>query len=246
MLTVSCFFLWVCVYVSDAEGNGDSISAAVQAERIALLTSALNNHNQAQTQASSPQPHLLRSQSLTPPQRLQGSASGSSYVDISLPQVVRPSQHQQYTRPQQQHVHRSQSHFELGAQYANCQPIYQTSAPRQPPFLAAPSQQQGHAHAAEPAPLLPSFLQDIVASPTLSPASTSPSSAELSIDDYDHEYSEYREYGAYDVRRVPRSGGTGSLADLGISSIWKLGGDEKTGLSATAAAFAMPRRVESS
>jgi hypothetical protein len=74
-----------------------------------------------------------------------------------------------------------------------------------------------------PAPLLPSFLQDIVQSPTLSPASTSPSSAELSIEDYGE-------------RVLPRlSNRTNpSSSNLAISNIWKLDGDETKGLSGIA------------
>ncbi|KAF7966307.1 hypothetical protein HWV62_39205 [Athelia sp. TMB] len=229
-----------------AEGNGDSISAAVQAERIALLTSALNQ--------VSPQPSVVpRSHSSTPPQR----SAGGGYVDISPPQAVRPQQHQQQyfsqQQPQQQQrqqpqlpqVHRSQSQFELGAQYANCQPIYQTSAPRQNSLpmssysLLNGMGQQQQLGSGAPAPLLPSFLQDIVQSPTLSPASMSPSSAELSFDEYEYDFG----VGVRTSKEsVPRSTVdlSDSMAKLGLSSIWKLGGEETKGLSATAAAFQMP------
>ena len=151
--------------LADAEGNGDSISAPIQAERIALLTSVL-----AQTQLSdgntgnaSPLP-VIRSHSSTPPNtrhpRRPTDTSGL------LPNSV----------------HRSHSQLELTAQYTshiNSLPIYQTSGHRQPSplYSTGPEFNQGHqVHA--PAPLLPSFLQDMVQSPTLSPSSSS--SADLS------------------------------------------------------------------
>ena len=78
-------------------------------------------------------------------------------------------------------VHRSNSQLELTAQYThiNSRPIYQTSGHRQPSplYTTGPEFNQGHQVLA-PAPLLPSFLQDIVQSPTLSPSSSS--SADLS------------------------------------------------------------------
>ncbi|KAF9025062.1 hypothetical protein BDZ89DRAFT_1161893 [Hymenopellis radicata] len=153
-----------------AEGNGDSISAAVQAERIALLTSVL-----AQTHIQAPQ----RSHSMTPPQVHR------PFINTSPPHV----------RAQ---VHRSQSHFELGSQYASthqaARPIYQTS---------------GHVHAPAPAPLLPSFLQDIVQSPMLSPVSTS--SADLSFDEYDER---------------PTTQHRTQTSAKNISNIWKMDGEE--------------------
>lgn len=79
-----------------------------------------------------------------------------------------------------------------------------------------------------PAPLLPSFLQDIVRSPTLSPTSTSPSSAELSIE-------EYEDKAPYASRRLHNSNSSSSHS---ISNIWKLGGDESKGYSG----LALPNR----
>ncbi|KAG6877521.1 hypothetical protein C0993_006385 [Termitomyces sp. T159_Od127] len=151
---------------SDAEGNGDSISAAVQAERIALLTSVL-----AQTQAQAAAPQAPRSHSLTPPQQkyaLDDASSLQPQMQVHAP------------------VHRSQSHFELRAQYnRQSSPIYQTSGNRQrqpsPLYSTGPDFHSLPVHA--PAPLLPSFLQDMVKSPSLSP--TSSSSADLSLEEYD-------------------------------------------------------------
>ncbi|KAK0236889.1 hypothetical protein EDD85DRAFT_835318 [Armillaria nabsnona] len=146
-----------------AEGNGDSISAAVQAERIALLTSVL-----AQTHDTLP----ARSHSLTPPQVHR------PFINTSPP----------HSRG---HVHRSHSQFELGTQY-NAYPIYQTS---------------GHRELHAPAPLLPSFLQDIVQqSPMISPVSTS--SADLSFDEYEERRS------------------------LPANNIWRMDGEETKSLAA--------------
>ncbi|KAJ7584909.1 hypothetical protein C8J56DRAFT_137905 [Mycena floridula] len=180
-----------------AEGNGDSISAAVQAERIALLTSVLS-----QTHLSAPSPPQPRSQSMTPPQVQR------SFIDVSPP------------NPRASLVHRSQSHIELGAQYANARPIYQTSGHRHhqssPLIYTTPTfQQRQNIELHAPAPLLPSFLQDIVQSPTHSPSSTS--SADLSFD----------EYGPYSGRQ-----GREGPSSNNSSSIWRMDGEESKSLSA--------------
>lgn len=159
----------------------------------------------------SPPSQSSRSHSLTPPQRQQ------RYVDMSPSQV-------------QLSVHRSQSQFELGAQYS--QPIYQTSGQRQPssPFLAS-AQSSRNQDTYTPAPLLPSFLQDIVQSPKLSPSVTSPSSTELSIGG---------EYGEHAPMHTTSRASSGSSSNLGISNIWKLDGEETKGLSG----IALPNRQD--
>lgn len=210
--------------VADAEGNGDSISAAVQAERIALLTSVLS---QSQMSSTSSLPdigpgyhHLPRSHSLTPPQ------SRHPFVDISPPKTHAP-------------VHRSQSHFDLGQQYMNSRPIYQTSGHRHPspPFAAAhrPPPSPLHVHAPAPVPLLPSFLQDIVQSPTLSPASTS--SADLSFEEYDDRMPS--PIGSTHPRKRS-SHASDSVQNLPLSNIWRLDGEETKTLSA----FALPNHED--
>ncbi|KAF8990246.1 hypothetical protein BDQ17DRAFT_387893 [Cyathus striatus] len=163
-----------------AEGNGDSISAAVQAERIALLTSVL-----AQTQAETQRPvemscvpaestrtgagvrttgmgghttgvgslgYPSRSHSLTPPQIQRRFADMSPPLSRSTPRVV----------------HRSQSQFELGEQYTyadlyTAQPIYQTSGRKQNSNVVAPSPESSDLSSSsesvpEPAHLLPSSI----------------------------------------------------------------------------------------
>lgn len=195
------------VAFTDAEGNGDSISAAVQAERIALLTSVLTQGqtmpSPATMQNTLPPSHAQRSHSLTPPQRHH------QFVEMPRTQMHLPA-------------HRSRSQLELNAQYA--QPIYQTSGPRQPsPFpVSTPSTMNQTTYT--PAPLLPSFLQDIVQSPTDSPTTTSPSSVEFSLEEYD------------DCAQAHTSSRTssGSTSNLASSNIWKLDGDETKGLSGVA------------
>ncbi|KAF7326877.1 RanBP2-type domain-containing protein [Mycena venus] len=191
-----------------AEGNGDSISAAVQAERIALLTSA----------------------GRTPPPPAQ---THRPFVNFSPP-------------PQQSRgpVHRSQSHSELGSQYMHGQgyPIYQTSPHPAQQFsrhgqLHHPSPLSGQRSLSgsgdygsalsgspvdvfAPAPLLPSFLADIVQSPALSPSSTS--SADLSLDEYEES-----------LPSSTRSTFSQSGADASpLANIWRLDGEESKSLAA--------------
>ncbi|KAJ7239973.1 hypothetical protein B0H12DRAFT_1024954 [Mycena haematopus] len=218
-----------------AEGNGDSISAAVQTERIALLTSVL-----AQTHLASPAPapaharyphpaiSLSRSHSTTPAQ------THRPFVNFSPPP-------QQPRAP----VHRSQSHSELGSQFAHNgyghgqgYPIYQTSGQQQqqqqqqqfsrqhyPSPLSRQRTLSGDGCASPvdmyaPAPLLPSFLQDIVQSPALSPTSTS--SADLSFDELEES-----------LPSSTRSSFSGSGADASpLANIWRLDGEESKSLAA--------------
>jgi len=188
----------VCVnsILTDAEGNGDSISAAIQAERITLLTSVLahSQFSDSNTNNGSPLP-AVRSHSSTPP---------------STRRPQEPSGHPHNS------VHRSHSQLELTAQYTshpiNSRPIYQTSGHRQPSplYTTGPEFNQGQQlHA--PAPLLPSFLQDIVQSPTLSPSSSS--SADLS--------SLEEETNIVPDVSVKKRQGTSPLAN-----IWRLGAEE--------------------
>ncbi|CAK5271778.1 unnamed protein product [Mycena citricolor] len=198
-----------------AEGNGDSVSASVQAERIALLTSALVR---SQSPAALPH-HVGRSQSATPAQVQR------PFVNVSPPQPIRAP------------VHRSQSHIELGSHYMQTHPIYQTAiaSPQRQPRLPSPLQRHALTFGTEgldlhaPAPLLPSFLQDIVQSPTLSPSSTS--SADLSLEEYEDSLpsstkSTFSQSGADSVNASP------------LANIWRLDGEEsrclKTGFLGSA------------
>lgn len=196
-----------------AEGNGDSISAAVQAERINLLTSLLA---QNQLPLASGPPTLPsqapRSHSMTPPQRRR------MFMD---------------NVPQNQVPYRSRSHsnFDAGTQYSDSQFIYETSAPRRtsPSSLQSFGDPEDYLPSNVPAPLLPSFLQDIVQSPTLSPSSTS--SADLSPEDYDDSFSSERS--SFGKDRIVTND---SSSNLPVSNIWKLNDEETKGI----AGFALP------
>ncbi|KAJ3752771.1 hypothetical protein EV360DRAFT_7163, partial [Lentinula raphanica] len=166
-----------------AEGNGDSISAAVQAERIALLTSVLT---QTQTQAHSPSVSTAHHLALAPPVRNQVLRAHS----VTPPQIRRPFvdvSPPPQSRVPNSVVHRSQSQVELGSQYMQSNqrivPIYQTSGHHHQPQRRSSPQLQ--LHAPTPAPLLPSFLQDIVHSPTLSTSSTSSADISSGFDEFD-------------------------------------------------------------
>ncbi|KAF8797750.1 hypothetical protein BYT27DRAFT_7124896 [Phlegmacium glaucopus] len=213
-----------------AEGNGDSISAAVQAERIALLTSVLTQTQLAgnNSNVSTGPAHASRSHSLTPPQVRR------PFIDLSTPQ----------TRP----VHRSQSHFSLGSQYTSqsppypsSSPIYQTSGYRQPSplYSTGPDINRHNSNnlltVQAPAPLLPSFLQDIVQSPALSPTSTTTSSAELSSVEENEDIASPRAI-------FPRARGDSGSSDVNspIANIWRLDGEESKSLSA----FPLPNHQE--
>lgn len=168
----------------------------------------------------SPSHHGVRSQSLTPPHF----TTNGAFIDLSAP------------KPRGPVVQRSQSHFNLGSQYANSQPIYQTSGhrnssphPQQRYFTSPPPL---HLHA--PAPLLPSFLQDIVQSPSLSPASTS--SADLSFEEYEDSIPSPN--GSNNGRG--RTSSRDDSANLPLGNIWRLDGEETKSLSA----FALPNRQD--
>jgi len=193
-----------------AEGNGDSISAAVQAERINLLTSLLA---QNQLPLASGPPSLPsqapRSHSMTPPQRRR------MFMD---------------NVPQNQVPYRSRSHsnFDVGTQYSDSQFIYETSAPRRTSPSSFPNlgDLEDYLPSNIPAPLLPSFLQDIVQSPTLSPSSTS--SADLSPEDYDDSFSSGRS--SFGRDRIV----TNDSSNLPVSNIWKLNDEETKGIPGVA------------
>ncbi|KAJ7777568.1 hypothetical protein DFH07DRAFT_766325 [Mycena maculata] len=218
-----------------AEGNGDSISAAVQAERIALLTSVL-----AQTRIGSPGPASAPVTAPAPsPPHLH--AIGRSHSTTPA-QPHRPFVNFSPPPPARGPVHRSQSHSELGNQFAQGYAIYQTPSPHhiqhqqyQRQHFQSPLQRHtlsadaSPVDAFAPAPLLPSFLHDIVRSPTLSPTSTS--SADLSFEEYEDS--------------LPSSthstfSGADSVTASPLANIWRLDGEETKSLSA----YTLPARQE--
>lgn len=91
-----------------------------------------------------------------------------------------------------------------------------------------------HVNTSPPGPLLPSFLQDIVQSPSLSPAS----SADFSLEDYSNEeteprFSKFNEGGANIPYPGPKLHSSPALKSAtsftNMYNIWKLGGDETKG-----------------
>ena len=253
----------------DAEGNGDSISAAVQAERIALLTSVLaktelsQNSSGANLMPPYHQQPLSRATSATPPlgRRILPDAQGSSLQSQTNNTLVFQSQSRT--------VHKSHSHNQLAIQqdgpmqspqYTVPIPIYQTSGHREPSplYSTGPNKrhgqgsdggfsQQRHAPSSPclsqcssplnkiqtPAPLLPSFLQDIIQSPSLSPTSTTTtttSSSDLALEDEYEEVMNSRDTFPR-IRNTSESGSLESSSDGGSSimnyaNIWRLDGEE--------------------
>lgn len=192
-----------------AEGNGDSISAAVQAERIHLLTSLLARNQLSVNPQSSPEV-LPKTAVSIQPQR--------SPVDLSQSLQVPP---------------RPRSQLDLGARYPDSQFIYETSGPRSSSssssFPSVKDLEDDLPSLSDAPNLLPSFLQDIVQSPTLSPTSTS--SAELSIEEYeDNSPSSQRSSLGRD--RLVLSDDSISHSPLG--NIWKLNDEETKGGAAVA------------
>ncbi|KZT03322.1 uncharacterized protein LAESUDRAFT_729349 [Laetiporus sulphureus 93-53] len=188
-----------------AEGNGDSISATVQAERIALLENVLATQvSRVTKQESTPLPEATRV--LLPASERM--AYRSPVSPFSPPSPWAP------------HPQRSAS---LGLQ-AHPSPIYQTDGN---PATAT---------------LLPSFLHEIVQSPSLSP-STSTSSAELSLEEYDEAV--LRGYARAERPRAEKLRGTsGSSSSFALpgNSIWKMDGEETKTLSTSGAAIVPPAK----
>ncbi|KAI0776789.1 hypothetical protein BD413DRAFT_668940 [Trametes elegans] len=181
-----------------AEGNGDSISATVQAERIALLANVLTQFNALDLDPRPSQP---------PPPAAPGQPPNSAppfqvRTNFGMPRAAFAGRDSRDSSP-------ASEHFPIlppppfSDHEKDALPIYQTSGGRGPvlrasslnartssgiaasrpplPFLPGP----GPLRTSSPPPsrtLLPSFLQDIVHSPSHSPSSASSSSADLSFD----------------------------------------------------------------
>ncbi|KIJ18204.1 hypothetical protein PAXINDRAFT_167459 [Paxillus involutus ATCC 200175] len=199
-----------------AEGNGDSISAAVQAERINLLTSLLTQ-NQLPLRGPSTSPENVSRQQ-------------------SMPSMQRQPL-QETTPPSSRISQRSRCQFD-SAIYPDSQFIYETSGPRRssPPSFPSMGDLGGALPISAPAPLLPSFLQDIVQSPSLSPTSTS--SADLSIEEYDDIMHSPRRLSPTRDRMLANDD---SSSHLPLSNIWKLNDEETKGI----AGIALPHLIGS-
>ncbi|KAL4062609.1 hypothetical protein V8B97DRAFT_2026742 [Scleroderma yunnanense] len=196
-----------------AEGNGDSISAAVQAERIHLLTSLL-----AQNQLSLNQQHLTTHREVP--------------VQLPQPRTSVQCQHIPVDKPPPMQVpHRPRSRLDPRVQYPDSQFIYETSGSHSSSSTSFPGLKELADDLPSPsdAPnLLPSFLQDIVQSPTLSPTSTS--SAELSIEEYEDTSSPQRSSLGRDRLVV----GDDSTSHSPLGNIWKLNEEETKGVAGVA------------
>ncbi|KAA1474059.1 hypothetical protein DENSPDRAFT_840591 [Dentipellis sp. KUC8613] len=214
-----------------AEGNGDSISAAVQAVRMNNLSHLLTPpQNGAIPSGALPSPM----QTSAPLRPMQQSAQ---VLHTSVPRM----QSRSNPGPLHHAVPRAHSHVDLASQYEDASPIYQTSGLRQPTphqHLSGASLAT-HAPSPVPGPLLPSFLQDIVQSPSLSPTSTS--SADLSLDEYNASptsiYStQSQSQGSvqYQDRQIPRKASDSSVNNTKKSNIWRLDGEESKVLAGPA------------
>jgi hypothetical protein len=126
--------------------------------------------------------------------------------------------------------HRTQSNLELGSQYKDT--IYQTSThPISSLYRDAAPLPIDNASGR----FLPSCLQDIVQSPSLSPTSTA--SADLSVDEYVS--SPVSVYSTGSAKLYPngdrplRVHRTPSSVSLGLGNIWQLDGEESKALSSS-------------
>ncbi|PIL25926.1 hypothetical protein GSI_11679 [Ganoderma sinense ZZ0214-1] len=226
-----------------AEGNGDSISAAVQAERIALLANVLvTQFNALDLDGVPSEPG--QSPSGAPPQQARFPDGRSLSLGNSRP--VSPSP---LLPP-----------LPLGDPVTS--PIYQTSgAPKQvigseralrtaPPHgtIFMPSPADSHN-------LLPSFLQEIVHSPSQSSSPASSSSADLSYDGSSEDAHYVLTPGTSSASFLPspyrrglsspevRKGSSSSFSSLGrgsVSSIWKLDGEESKTYSSSSSTRTSP------
>jgi hypothetical protein len=200
-----------------AEGNGDSIPAAVQADRIKRLREAL---------------------SVTLPPSISNlqTASLDTHPRSPVAHIQRP--HYRYTDPCAPRTECSQpalknrdqirSSVELG--FHSKDTIYQTStAPASlsysEPALLSLDNRSG--------PFLPSCLHDIVQSPSLSPTSTV--SADLSVDEY--VATPASAYSTINAKHHPNNERplhvrrTTSSVSLGLGNIWQLDGEESKAFS---------------
>lgn len=240
MLPLCVFTCFSCVGLgltgsADAEGNGDSISQAVQAERIALLTNVLNQVEpplQLQRRASVPIHHA--------------STHAPGYTSAPGPSPLHTHPAAQPSMGMADRAQRARSQMDLRAQYVHQQeaarPIYQT--PVYSPRDMSPARTSSRVPSPTSA-LLPSCLQDVIqTSPRQSSPATSSSSADLSFEEYELAYDlgenyEYagtgaREVGAGAGARVYRAGAAAAASAGG--SIWKLDGEETKNLSLPKAA----------
>lgn len=227
-------------FPTDAEGNGDSISTTVQAERIALLANTIRGrefHSLPPSPSSAIHERPLRRTSL-PLQALATAQQPSGDVcrhdgqrSLTLSRS-RSHQAEWFLRPRQT----SPSTRSPGSD--NPRTLYQTSLGNGSSVSFTPgtaANPQTYANTSPSGPLLPSFLQDIVQSPSLSPAS----SADFSLEDYSNDevepgrFTKFTEGGTnvpYPGQRLRSSLALKSTTSLtNMFNIWKLDGNETRG-----------------
>ena len=227
--------------ITDAEGNGDSISATVQAERIALLANTIREREfhslppspSCAAHERPPRRSSLPLQALAIAQQPNGEVcrhDGQHSLRLSR---SRSHQADWFLKPRQP----SPSTRSPGSDNPNT--LYQTSLGNGSSASFTPGTAvnfPAYVNTPPSGPLLPSFLQDIVQSPSLSPAS----SADFSLEDYNNDeveagrFAKLNDGGAAGVSYPgprPRSSlalkSTTSLTNM--FNIWKLGGDETRG-----------------
>ncbi|KAI0270759.1 hypothetical protein BC834DRAFT_532431 [Gloeopeniophorella convolvens] len=212
-----------------ADGNGDSIPAAVQADRIERLREALTATLPPSLSTLQPaSASRLPLQPLMASQRPH-SRSMDSYGSRSMNYLSS-------LRPRD----RAQSAMESGSRFEDT--IYQTSGhpmssslETMPLSFADPS---GH--------FLPSCLQEVLQSPSLSPTSTA--SADLSADELVVSpisvYSTNSQVPYLDGERPVRLHRTPSSVSMGVSSIWQLDGEESKALSGSKSSQGEVARVQ--
>lgn len=226
---------------TDAEGNGDSISAAVQAERIALLTSVLaQTHLGEESLRPEPEAHVHQGphHSLPPPRLQQQQHSTIPRPNFPIVRSNPSAPLQQYgsAAPALQdyapaalaprHMSRDQSQFETA--------IYQTAPVAHSPVrhqslqnypTQGQSQRPPPRGPSTPQHNLPSFLHEMVHhSPSLTSTST--------------EFPPYDDFAAVGTTHIPvRQQSTQSMSSghsdssrnrstQDLSHIWRMGGEE--------------------
>jgi hypothetical protein len=207
------------IRLQDAEGNGDSIPAAVQADRIKRLREALTVT--LPPTLPSLQTAVLDSPPQSSPVHIQH--PHDCYLDSCRCRTLHSSA--LWSRDG------TQCNMEL-SRYQDT--IYQTSTP---PVLPSYREREPATFPSdnESGRFLPSCLQDIVQSPSLSPTSTA--SADLSVDEYIaspvsvYSTGSAKLYANGDhplhVHRTPSS------VSLGLGNIWQLDGEESKALSSS-------------
>lgn len=218
-----------------AEGNGDSVSAAMQAERLAYLATLYAQNQSSQLNASAPSAHA------------NNQAFPRSSATVPFPSAIQrhslvPGQQSRFAtnsrmNSPQAFARRSNSTPEMPSGNV----VYQTPiSPSRANFSLMPDggAQTGH--------LLPSFLKNEIKPVARTPLSLSPSSsssAELSYDEYDDELNSPGSvigvastfYAQQKTGSGKLSSGSGSTSSLTLGgSIWAMDRDEDKSWNAVA------------